>query len=129
MTTVRSLRNPQDSATVSERVLLSVTASPSADPAVTENGWSLNGADFMHLYCDLDGATSLAVTPWYFNNFSGLWYEDAANQVTFTATQSVFLIEVRGEEKVFLVADTLVGSPTTAVRVFGGYSYSDADVR
>lgn len=129
MTAVRSLRNPQDNAVPADRVVLSVAAAPTPDPAADENGFSLNGGDFLHLYCNLDGATDLTVTPWYFNEFMGFWVEDAANQVTFTATQSRFLLETRGEQKVFLVADSMTGSPTTDALVYGGYSYTDADVR
>lgn len=131
MTAVRSVRKEADGFNAADKVVLRVLAAstPSADPGAEDFGDSLQGGDFLHLYCDLDTSTDLTVTPWYLNDITGIWHEDAANQVVFSAAQTRFVIETRGEQKVFLVADAQTGAPVTAVLVWAAYSYSDADVR
>jgi len=129
MTVVRSLRNPRDDATKAERAVVRSLTGPSpspSSPADPREGYHLQGADFMHVYVDLDGATGMSVTPWFYNDSTQIWHEDTSLTMVFTGSQTRFNLEVRGEERVFFAIDTLTGTPVTAALVFAGYSFEQA---
>lgn len=122
------LQSAKPGATAAERAIITAAAAPSADPGATENGYNIQGADHLHLYVEFGAsATACTVTPWFWNKITEKWHEDAANIQSFSLTQKRRQIDVFGEEKLFLVLDTLTGAGS--VTIWAGYSYSDADVR
>ena len=119
MSTVRSVITADDAA---DRIVLSVNDAddPSPDPGVTELGRGIYGADFLHIYVDLGGATSASITPWYYSEIAEQWFE--GTQIVFTPGTGLFaLVETRGEAKVFFVVDVIAG--TGDVDIYAGYSF------
>jgi len=116
MTTVRTLKRGD---TVDERVLLEASA-VSPDPTANDAGINLQGAGYLHLYADFGGGiTAATITPWYFSTIAGDWFE--GDPINLTAASKFALVEVQGEERLFLVLDALTGAGT--LKVWGGYSY------
>ena len=119
MTVIRSVK-PGD--TLAERVIIETTAAPTPDPTASDLGLFLNGADFIHVYTDglASGAiTAATVTPWYFSDVAGRWYE--GDPLNFTVTDQFGLCVIRGEDRVFFVVDSITGAGT--LKIYAGYNY------
>lgn len=123
MTVARSVR---DGDTADDRVVLTAdhTDVPTADPVAADLGWNLQGGDWMHVYAELPGTmTGLDVTPWYYSTAAGQWFR--GSPLSFGQADKIQLVEVRGEEKVFLVADGVTGTGT--LKLWAGYSHVGRD--
>jgi hypothetical protein len=120
MTIVRTLKH---GSTVTDRRLNTWSAAPSADPVATDEGHHLQGADFLHLYVDLGAATAATITPWYYSEIAGKWFE--GDPIVFNAANQFALVQTSGEEKVFMVLDAITGAGP--VQVWGGYSHESKD--
>lgn len=120
---VRSLKKGE---TVADRVIVSATnaSAPTPDPT-GRDGWGLNGADYLHVYTTIDaaGPTAATVTPWFYSSIAGKWFE--GDPLNFTLTDRFALVEIRGEEKVHLVIDSVTGA--NDLDVWGGYSFEGRD--
>lgn len=111
---------------VAERVILQATDAqdPTADPTVVTQGHNLQNADFVHIYAELGGTiTAAQVTPWYWSNSAGQWFE--GDPISFSATTKFALEEVRSEDRLFLVIDSITGTGT--LRLWADYSYEGRD--
>lgn len=120
MSKVRSVRDGVDAN--ARRVVAGATAATAA-PAATENGYSLQGAKWLHVYARLNsGATAVAVTPWYWSSIAGAWFEGV--QISLSAATVLFAtVETRGEERVFIQVDSVTGGGN--VDVWAGYSHDE----
>ena len=121
MSAIRSIK-PGD--TLADRVILEVTDAedPTPDPSATENGYHLNGADFLHVYTDGISAgtiTAATVTPWYYSKVAEKWFE--GDPLNFTVSDQFALCITRGEEKVFFVVDSITGAGT--LKLYAGYNH------
>ncbi len=118
MTTPKTVKTGD---TADDRVVLSGahTDVPTADPAADDKGFSLQGADWMHVYLELTGITGLNVTPWYYSKTAEQWTE--GNQIAFTTASQSAIVETRGEEYVFLVADAVTG--TGSFKLWAAYNF------
>jgi hypothetical protein len=118
MSTVTTLKAGD---TAADRRLIAAAAAVTPDPTLATDGWSMQGGNYLHLYTELTApATAAAITPWYYSEIAGQWFE--GNQLTFTAADAFALIQVEGEARAFIVVDSLTGAGT--VDVWGGWSWS-----
>ncbi len=100
--------------TTSERKVVNAATAATADPISSDIGHNLQGADFLHVYAAFaSGATAATVTPWYYSTISGLWYEGDA--IPFTTASQFALVEIRGEERVFIVVDSVAGGGSVSI--------------
>jgi len=125
MTKPSSVRSGE---TPDKRLILETTSAPTPDPTNADKGWSVDGSDYIHFYFELTGdATAATVTPWYWSEIAGQWFE--SNQLSVTSTNKFGTEEIRGVgNKVFLVVDSLTvtvsgGIKCWAATVFDGRSY------
>lgn len=94
--------------TVDKRLIFEIDTAPSADPTPSDLGWSISGADWLHVYFELTGGANVAsVTPWYWSSIAGQWFE--GDTLSITSSDKFGLLEIRGEEKVFFVVDSIGG--------------------
>lgn len=119
---VQNLKQHGDLSSAANRAILSGVhgAIPTADPAATEKGYALHAADNLHVYAEMTGGiTALSVTPWFWSDIAGQWFEGA--QINFTATSKMAHVAAKQEQKVFFVVDAVTGTGTWAL--WAGYSY------
>ena len=109
-----------DTATA-RKIWAGTTVAGAPAPSASENGYSLQGADWLHVYVDLlTGATAATVIVWYFSDISNQWYQ--GDSVAITATDKIALIEVRGEFAAYFQVSSITGGGGT-VDLWAGYSY------
>ena len=119
MSTARTLRSGPE---VEDRKIIDSLAE-NDDPSADNDGYSFQGAQFLHIWVELEsGATDCDVTPWYWSDIAGQWYE--GDQLNFDQTTLFALIQVQGESRVYLRLDAVTGG---TVSVWGGYSDEQPD--
>lgn len=106
MTFVNTLK---DGATSDARRII-VGATSNAAPIATDEGFNVQGAQFLHIYVQFNaGATSCQITPWYWSDIAVQWF--AGEALTFTSAPEVrlALVQVQGEHRVYLRLDSVAG--------------------
>lgn len=116
-----TVKNVIPGATAAARRALAAVAGATADPTLASDGHPIDGGDWLHIYVQFNApATDCELTPWFYSQISERWY--AGDALIFSSTGDTFtVIEIRGEERVYLRVDSVTGGGS--INAWLGYSY------
>lgn len=106
--------------TPAARRMVVEAAGAAAAPTLPTDGAAMYGADWLHVYVAFTTATACGIVPWFWSAAAELWFAGDALSLT-AAGDNWAIVEVRGEDRVYLQVTSVTGGGT--VDAWGAYSY------